>query len=340
MEKEEFQDDLFRLSKINLEDNVTGNELEPQFVISSPQNGKVGQEQIHTLLFGETLSWQAIIYDLINTEQLDPWDINLSFLASKFLEKVRQLEEANFFISSKVLFAASLLLRMKSEVLLEKDIQNLDDTLFGKKEQKKYIQERLELDEEIPELILRTPLPRFKKVTLEELIRALDVAIKTENRRIQKVVITKQQEFETSLSLPKNRVNLQDSIKQVQKKLEEIFKLRENPLPFTDLAGGKQSSKEQKINTFVPLLHLDNQQKVWLEQNGHREEIWIILKQMYESKNKELLAKLKAEVESEIGKLDIHDDEATIQEELTAEEEKRFNSEMFIKPASVEDEDG
>ena len=207
MEKEEFQDDLFRLSKINLEDNVTGNELEPQFVISSPQNGKVGQEQIHTLLFGETLSWQAIIYDLINTEQLDPWDINLSFLASKFLEKVRQLEEANFFISSKVLFAASLLLRMKSEVLLEKDIQNLDDTLFGKKEQKKYIQERLELDEEIPELILRTPLPRFKKVTLEELIRALDVAIKTENRRIQKVVITKQQEFETSLSLPKNRVN-------------------------------------------------------------------------------------------------------------------------------------
>ena len=29
---------------------------------------RVDQEQIHSLLFGETLSWQAIIYDLINTE--------------------------------------------------------------------------------------------------------------------------------------------------------------------------------------------------------------------------------------------------------------------------------
>ena len=48
----------------------------------------VGQDQIHDLLFGEKLSWQAIIYDLINTEQLDPWDIDLTLLSSKYLEKI------------------------------------------------------------------------------------------------------------------------------------------------------------------------------------------------------------------------------------------------------------
>lgn len=82
---------------------------------------KVGQEQIHDLLFDNRLSWQTIIYDLINSEQLDPWDINLSVLANKYIEKVRLLEEANFFISSKVLLAASLLLRLKSEILLSRD---------------------------------------------------------------------------------------------------------------------------------------------------------------------------------------------------------------------------
>ena len=61
---------------------------------------KIGQEQLHSLLFGEQLSWQAIIYDLINTEQLDVWDIDLSLLAQKFLQRIRALEEANFFVSS------------------------------------------------------------------------------------------------------------------------------------------------------------------------------------------------------------------------------------------------
>src|SRR3989344_2466565 len=82
------------------------------------KNEKVGQEQIHNLLFGDKLAWHEIIYDLINTEQLNPWDIDISLLAEKFLERVRQLEEANFFVSSKVLLAASLLLRIKSEILL------------------------------------------------------------------------------------------------------------------------------------------------------------------------------------------------------------------------------
>ena len=59
----------------------------------------VGQEQIHGLLFGEKLSWQAIIYDLINTEQLDPWNIDISLLSNRYLGKIKELEGHNFFIS-------------------------------------------------------------------------------------------------------------------------------------------------------------------------------------------------------------------------------------------------
>jgi segregation and condensation protein A len=255
---------------------------------------KVSQEQIHSLLFGEKLSWQSIIYDLINSEQLDPWDIDLSLLSNKYLEKIRALEEANFFISSKVLLAAALLLRMKSERLLEVDIKSLDEILFGKKEEKKYLQERIELDEEIPGLVPRTPLPRFRKVTLEELMTALNKAIKTETRRIKRVVTIKQQEIETALSLPKHKINLQDRIKMVYSKLEDIFENRKEKLPFTELAG---TNTEERIANFIPLLHLDNQQKVWVEQEGHLQEIYIWLKSLYEEQNKEMLEKMKLEVE-------------------------------------------
>ncbi len=295
----------------------------------SPENNakaanRVGQEQIHGLLFEEKLSWQAIIYDLIRTEQLNPWDIDISLLAKKYLEKVKELEEANFFISSQVLLAASLLLRLKSEILLDEYIPGLDAILFNKKtEEKKHVQERLELGEEIPELVLRSPLPRFRKVTLDELMAALGKAISTENRRIRRVVVAKQQEYETALAIPKQRINIKEKIHELYLKLKSIFSVKEEKIPFSKLAG---KTREEKIATFVPLLHLDTQHKVWLEQPDHFDEIWILLKSIYEKQNAEILASLKKEADEAIEKL--------VEEE---NEIKKESKEQGIKKESEED---
>lgn len=257
---------------------------------------RVGQEQIHGLLFSEKLSWQAIIYDLINTEQLNPWDIDISVLAQKYLEKVRELEEANFFISSKVLLAAALLLRIKSEILLNNDLPELDEVLFGKEEEgKKYVQERIELDDEIPELVPRTPLPRFRKVGLHELMAALGKAIQTESRRIKRVVIARQHEIEAGIGLPHNRINIRDEIRAVYKRLMEIFSGREKKLAFSELAV---ESGKKKFSTFVPLLHLNQQNRIVLEQDGHLSEIYIWTKKLYEKKNAALLEVLRKEAEA------------------------------------------
>lgn len=262
---------------------------------------RVGQSQIHELLFGEKLSWQAIIYDLINTEQLDPWDIDISLLSGKYLEKVKEMEEANFFVSSKVLFAASLLLRMKSDIILNSDIPGLDDVLFGKKEEKKYIQERIELEDgEIPDLVPRTPIPRFKKVTLQELMAALGKAFKTENRRIRKEIVLKHHEREAERVMPKNTFNLKDKIGEIHGKLKNIFTNREERLAFSELVNISEDnkvSKEERVAAFVSLLHLDNQQMVWLEQENHLDEIWILLKHLYEKQNSEKIAKLNEEMD-------------------------------------------
>lgn len=296
---------------------------------------KVGQEQIHGLLFGETLSWQAIIYDLINTEQLDAWDIDISLLANRYLEKVRALEEANFFVSSKVLLAAALLLRIKSEILLHEYLPSLDEILFGKKEEKiVHVPERLELEGEIPGLVPRTPLPRYRKVGLEELMAALGKAIATETRRIRKVIVAKQQEYETALSLPKQRINLQDRIVAVDKKLNEIFKDREEKVAFSEISG---PSYDDKLGTFVPLLHLDNAQKVWLEQNGHLEEIWILLKHLYEKQNATQLEIWKKEVEEAL--VETNSDEA-VPESLSNDDEGPEKDDRFAdrRPLSKEQE--
>jgi chromatin segregation and condensation protein Rec8/ScpA/Scc1 (kleisin family) len=197
-----------------------------------------------------------------------------------------------------VLLAASLLLRIKSEILLNEYIPTMDEILFGKKEERaEHHLERIYLDEEIPLLIPRTPLPRFRKVSLEELMAALGKAISTETRRIQKVVLTRQQEFETAMALPRHRINIQDSIRDVHKRLKDAFEGREERLAFSEFA---ENSREGKVSTFIPLLHLDTQHKVWLEQDKHFDEIWILLKHLYEKQHADELAQARAEVEADI----------------------------------------
>jgi segregation and condensation protein A len=263
----------------------------------------VKQEQIHDLLFNREIGWQEIIYDLINTEQLDPWDINIMILTDRYLIKIQELEEADFFISSKVLLAASLLLRIKSEILLNKYIKSIDEILFGKKEEKKYVSERMELDEEIPLLINKSPLPRFRKVTLKELIESLNKAISTENRRIKKEIINKNALIEASFSLPKKKFSIKSKIKELYSKLFIHFNKNRNEkrISFTEFVG---SDREEKIISFSPLLHLENQKKVWLEQEAHFEEIYIWLKEMYLKHNPDPFIDLKREMEETIKELD------------------------------------
>jgi len=261
------------------------------------------QNQIHDLLFSREIGWQEIIYDLINTEQLDPWDVDLAILTDRYLVKIQELEEADFFVSSKVLLAASLLLRIKSEILLNKYIRSIDEILFGNKEQKKSVLERIELDEEIPELIPRSPIPRFKKVTLQELLESLGKAITTENRRIKKEIVKTNALREVGISLPKRNFSIKDKIKEIYDRLFAKLKEEEKmkKVSFTEFIG---ESKEEKIISFSPLLHLENQKKVWLEQEAHFEEIYIWLKETYFKNNPDPFAELKTEIEEEIEKLD------------------------------------
>lgn len=270
------------------------------------QKNSVKQDQIQDLIFSREIGWQEIIYDLINTEQLDPWDINITILTEKYLEKISQLEEADFFASSKVLLAASLLLRIKSEILLNKYIKSIDEILFGSKEIKSHQLERIELDEEIPELIPRSPIPRMKKVTLKELMESLSKAITTENRRINKEIIKHNALIEAGISLPKRKFNISDKIKGIYQGLLGHFKQNEDKkrVSYTEFIG---KEKEERIISFSPLLHLENQKKVWLEQETHFEEIYIWLKEVYFKDNPDPFADLKVELEEDIKELEKKD---------------------------------
>jgi len=244
--------------------------------------GHPSHRQVYNIVVGRDPSWQAIIYELVTSEQLDPWNIDIGVLCKSYFEKIKLLEETNFHISSKMLLAAALLLRIKSEILLHKYIRDIDNVLFPREEEIRKIIERIEIDEsEIPVLSPKTPLPRFKKVTLQELISALDTAIQTESRRITKEIQKKQAERLSHVDIPKfRRINIKERIRKFYAKVLSSFKAKkeEHKLTYSHFTG---DNREEKIACFLPMLYLSNHGKLWLEQEKHFDEIYIYLYEVF-----------------------------------------------------------
>ena len=242
--------------------------------------GSISQEQLHSIIFSKETGWQELIYELVRTEQLDPWDIDIVLLTKKYLEMIERLEsleESAFFISSKVLLAAAILLRIKSEFLLN-SIPSIKELLGEKKTEGSTSQAfafDFDYEKEELEILPRTPLERKRKITLQELMEALEKAMKTEQRRIKKKVV-KTYDFE--FILPKKRISIKKKISDIYKKIKEFFLRNKRKLTFTELVGNG-NSREEKIACFIPLLHLDAQKKIYLRQEKPFSEIEIWLRE-------------------------------------------------------------
>jgi segregation and condensation protein A len=236
------------------------------------------QDRIFKLLFEEDeISWQTIIYELIQSEQMDPWDIDISLLAEKFLVMLKKLKEMDFRISGKVVYAAALLLKIKSNKLVEEDIVALDALIAGTNDASLYdelIPEQSATDslENKPQLFPRTPQPRKRKVSVYDLVKALEKALEVESRR-KKFVVTN-----PVVMVPDKKTDIGESMKTIYQRIMSHFK---NPkkknvkLTFNQLIPSEK--KEDKVLTFIPLLHLDTQRKIDLLQEQHFGTIEIAL---------------------------------------------------------------
>ncbi len=217
------------------------------------------------LIQKDEITWQSLLLDLIKSEQMDPWNIDISLLTNKYLETVKEMKEANFFISGKVLLACSLLLRIKSSKLINEEIYNFDSQLFKQEETYEELEELFDQapipESEKPKLTIKTPMPRKRKVTLQDLMSALQKALEVEKRRN-----IKRELFDNiKVEIPNKKIDISELITNVYNKVIEFFKTnKKQSLTFTKLVNS--DNKEDKLYTFLPLLHLDNQEKVSISQ--------------------------------------------------------------------------
>ena len=240
------------------------------------------------LLDKDEITWQTLLYELVKTEQMDPWDIDISMLTKKYIATIRKLKELNLRISGKVLLAAAILLRIKSNRLLNEDLTEFDRLIAGQEESLDDLAfeetfEKLQ-DSEKPNLIPRTPQPRKRKVSIYDLVDALQKALEVKKRRVLNSIPP------TNVTIPKKTRDVTQIIREVYGRIKSfILRNNKNRVTFSQLVPS--DSKEDKIYTFIPLLHLTNQRKIDLYQEKHFGEIDIMLNQT------------EKEIENQLGKV-------------------------------------
>lgn len=234
------------------------------------------QDRIFQMLMQENeITWQSIIYDLVRTEEMDPWDIDLSVLANRYLEIVRNLKKMNFAISGKVILASAILLKLKSKKLIEEDLARFNEIINPPEEIDLLEEEEEEFFEENKVLIVpKMPQPRRRRIGVEDLVSALERALDVTRRRNIRQLM-----YEAGIKpveIPKKKIDINQLIRDVYSRLVNFFSKGGKKLTFTSFVNSDR--KEDKIMTFLPLLHLDNDRKIDLHQEKHFGEIEIWMK--------------------------------------------------------------
>ncbi len=239
-------------------------------------------EQIYNVLFNnDEITWQSVIYDLVSSEKMDPWDVDVSLLSNKFLEKLKKLKEMDLKISGKVLLAAAILLRVKSTRFMEEDIGALDALIASAnapEAEEQAFEELFDYSDagavnlgERPMIYPRTPQPRKRKVSVFDLVNALEKALEVYQRRPPRASEA------PKVFAPEKPRDINLVIRDVYNKVINFFKKNNLKAKLTFNLLLPDQTKEEKIFTFIPLLHLDHQRKVDLLQEHHLGEIEIKL---------------------------------------------------------------
>lgn len=236
----------------------------------------MSHERVLDILSKESeITWQNIIFELIKTEQMNPWDVDISLLSQKYLDIVKSLQETNFLFSGKVVLASAMLVKIKSNKLLEEDITHLDHILYPSEEAMDtfddWPQERPRI--EVPGLAVRSPQARKRRISVQDLVSALERALEVNKRRILRH--NAMLEIET-MKLPTKEIDITALITSVYDRIKNLFGLKKE-ITFTTVLPAN-ASKRDKILTLYPLLELENNSKIELMQEKPFGEIQIMLK--------------------------------------------------------------
>ncbi|MEM3841133.1 MAG: segregation/condensation protein A [Candidatus Micrarchaeaceae archaeon] len=206
-------------------------------------------------------TWRELLVSLVETNQIDPWDIDISKLVEGYLSAIKSMKLMDLRMPANFSLAAAILLKMKSE-----RVNIFDERGEAEDVQEDQIQQRPQVD--VPELVSKARIKPSRKVTLAELMDALEEAMKLEKKSM-------------SVSRAEVPVKLELDKEDIDKKINGAMDLirrnadSEGLVVLGSLAKLYGSMQEMLFSLFIPILFLASRGEIGILQEEFFGDIFI-----------------------------------------------------------------
>ncbi len=228
-----------------------------------------------------------ILVQMAKAGKIDPWNIDIIDVTDKYLSHLFEIKAQNLRATSKTLLFASILLRLKSNILEGTDILDfeeqqdddyeiVDDEIIESYEPPK---NNIISFSEVLQRRTSVKINRNRTVTLKDLIRQLEFYEKLEKKHSLKQMQERAQRRIRSYAnlTADDIVNLaheefiENSVKAIQTKLDKIFNTNKK-VELNELI----SIGMNKISAYIALLFLTAEGKCDLEQDEFYSDLYVV----------------------------------------------------------------
>ncbi|MEW6528353.1 MAG: segregation/condensation protein A [Candidatus Micrarchaeota archaeon] len=207
--------------------------------------------------------WKEMLMEMMASERLDPWNIDITLLADSFLRNLKKMKTLELYVPANLILAAAILLKYKSNALKiaeELPIQDVHAEESG----------TLGACEEIPKLELVSRIPPKAPIALEDLLKEMERIIAYDNP-----VEPKPKKIEEIITIAIPRFDIEERMSSVFLCLKQKAD-SEGWATFSGLLENRDAN--EIVNTLMPLLHLSQKKIIDLRQDDFFGEIFIRIK--------------------------------------------------------------
>lgn len=223
-----------------------------------------GQSTINLVDLVDQPAWKTILIDLVKSNKMNPWDIDLAELANKYFQKIQALEKADLKLPANAILASTILLKFKARAIRISSIEDEEETA------KEMTKEEIQFFEQnIPELRHGRQF-RTGKITLDELVSNIGAILEKTKQRGNILREKEIPEFKVSLNSPNIEEKIEETYLLIQKKADSQGITR-----FSQLITEK--NPVEMVDVFIPMLFLTNKGKINIWQEEFWREIFIAL---------------------------------------------------------------
>ncbi len=167
-----------------------------------------------SLALDELEKWDSQLVELVKEEKINPWDIDITILTGRYLERISAIAKLNFRIPAKALITSAALLKLKSEKLFFEEREKIE-------REARTVADALEIDiNSVPDL---HPVRRIveRKITIVELVDALRSAFEVEKRKLMRRKNLRQ------IGVKITTANIEEVMRDLRVIFDDLFSARE-----------------------------------------------------------------------------------------------------------------